>query len=130
MKQCQYYPQNNRNCSDCRMNMEQERGKSKIAIAAFDKYYLLLVYCYKIQLEPGQEFFRTTTKSGYVASLFCCCLDMSNLLQLITFIYFILLYQTLNKPHGDSQNFPVLSALHNKDCRQVCLSFALSASHS
>ena len=43
MKQCQYYPQNNRNCSDCRMNMEQERGKSKIAIAAFDKYYLLLV---------------------------------------------------------------------------------------
>ena len=25
------------------MNMEQERGKSKIAIAAFDKYYLLLV---------------------------------------------------------------------------------------
>ena len=62
MKQCQYYPQNNRNCSDCRMNMEQERGISKIAIAAFDKYYLLLVIDNRREDWMGNA----ATSKGYV----------------------------------------------------------------
>ena len=57
------------------------------------------------QLEPGYEFFETTTQSAYAVSLFRFCSKLNRLVDQIMFIDFILLSHPYDKSLGVSQSF-------------------------